>query len=167
MIIKIADGSEVEITFGASKAFLAQDVFGVGVGPFLIVGQEGDLPVLELAPASEGVEAKLAAISPELIAAVATPDDKRDVRLPSGEVVRVDASVAPVLEAIIAANSTLLDQLGKLLSGEEVAGLKRELEVVRGELGIARAQIEQFRGLLPVLEEVGIGIQKVVEGLRG
>lgn len=164
MLIKIADGSEVEVTIGASKAFLVDDTFGLGKGPFLIVGQEGDLPVLEL---QGGEEPKTAPISPELIAAVSTPDDKVDVRLPSGEVVRVDASVAPILVAIIDANSTLLSQLGKLLSGEEVAALKRELEITIVERAHLQAQIDQFRGLLPVLEEVGVGIQKVVEGLKG
>jgi hypothetical protein len=161
MIVKIADGTQVELTPMVSKVMLTQDVFGLGLGPFLVVGQDGDLPVIQL------VEGKDAPVSPELIASVDNPEESKvEVRLPSGDIVLVDAKVAPILQAIVDTNVQLLDQLGKLLSGEEFERLKKDIEIANMERDAALAQVETVRGSLPVLEEAVSMLQKTIEVLK-
>jgi hypothetical protein len=161
MLVKLPDGSLVEVTL-KSKVLLASDVFGIGsVGPFQVVAFEGDLIVIELVPASEGQEAKIAPVDPGLIVAVDTPDEEKvEVKLPSGEVVFVPADLAPVLEAFIKLNADLTEQLAKIISGSELEALKKELEAKQAELDA------QLKELLPPLEAASEALAKAVELLK-
>lgn len=168
MLVKIADGSQVELIPGKSKVILTQDVFGVGVGPFLVVGQEGDLPVILLQPGIPDVQdEKMAPVSPELILSVDNPDAELvQVELPDGTVVLLDAKVAPVLQALIESNKQLIKQLAEVLSGEELKELQEQLELAKAELEVAHVKLESVRGSLPTLEEAGLALSKLVEILK-
>jgi hypothetical protein len=169
MVIKIADGSIVEVVVGLAKVMLVSDAFGVGLGPFLVVGQEGDLPLIQLVAGPTPEESKVAPVSPELIASVDNPDEEKvEVKLPSGQVIKVDASVALILQAIIDTNTQLMDQLAKVLSGEEIANLKKELEAslainaeLQGVIKELESKLEKVRGALPALDSAMVALQEV------
>ncbi len=167
MLVKLPDGSLAEVT-EKSKVLLTSDVFGVGsVGPFQVVGFEGDLILVELVPASEGQEAKVAPVDPGLIAEVDNPDEEKvEVKLPSGEVVLVPADLAPVLEAFIKLNADLTEQLAKIISGSELEVLKKELEAKQAELDAANARVAQLKELLPPVEAAAEALAKAVELLK-
>ena len=162
MQVKISDGSLVEITENVTKVVIKEGVFPQGVGPFLVVGFDGELPVILLS------ESEKAPISPELIVGADNPDaEKVEVKLPSGEVVLVPVDVAPILDAFIKMNEDLVSQLAKVLSGSELEALKKDLELKQAELDVAVAKVEQLGGALPAVEGAREALAKVAEALSG
>lgn len=168
MIIKLPDGSQVELLVG-SLVTLTVDAFGVGLGPFKVLSFEGELPVILLQAAqAEGEDNKVAPISVELIAFVDNPEElKVEVKLPSGQIVLVDAKIAPVLQAIVDTNTQLLDQLGRLLSGDEIRAMQAKLDLANIERDAAVAEAEQVRGALPAVQQALEAVQKAVDVLKG
>lgn len=168
MQVKIVDGSLVEITAGQTKVVLAADVFGLGFGPFLVVGFDGELPVIRLVQGAEGEESKDAPVDGGLILSVDNPDEELEpVGLPSGEIVKVPASVAPILKAFIEANESLMSQLAKLLSGEEIAALKAELDAVSKERDALKEKLSMIDAALPVFEEAKSAIDSILAIVKG
>lgn len=163
MIVRINDGTQVDLLVGA-KVILVSPVFGdeFGTGPFDVVEFQGDLPVVKIA------EDKTAPVSPELIVQVISkPVEKVEVTFPDGTVVLVDASLAPVIQAIIDANTQLMQKLADLLSGEELRNMQAQLDAMKAERDAALAFVEKIRGALPRVVALQDSLSEIVALLEG
>ena len=164
MIIKLPDGTQVDLVVG-SKVTLLSEVFGpeIGLGPFEVVSFEGDLPDLMLVPPD-----KIAPISIDQIASVQNKVvDKVEVKFPDGTVVLVDADLAPVLQAVIDSNQALMQKLADLLSGDELKAMQAQLDAMKLERDAALAFSDKLRGSLPALEAAGGSLAEVIALLKG
>lgn len=163
MLIRLPDGSEVELIVG-SKVILSSPVFGdeIGVGPFEVVSFEGDLPVLLL------IEGKEAPVSVDQIKSVSNPvEPKVEVVFPDGTVVVMDADLAPVVQAILDANAGLMKKLADIISGDELKNMQAKLDAMQAERDAAIAYFNKIRGALPQLEALQVAVSEIVALVRG
>lgn len=151
MQVKIADGSLVELTAGESKVTLSSDVFGLGMGPFLVVGFEGNLPIIRLV---EGEEPKDAPVDGGLIASVDNPEAELvPVTLSDGRVILVDSKIAPAIQAVVDVNKALEKALADLYSGDAVKKALEERDAAIVERDAALARVAAIGDALSLVSE--------------
>ena len=168
MLVTISNNRQVEITANETRAMLVSDVFGLGLGPFTVVGFSGDLPVLHLLDATETEPARDEPIDPVLIDSVDNIDKpKVPIRLPSGDVVLVPFDVAPILQAVIDSNTQLLQRLAEVLSGETLARMQAELAAMTIERDTAVTYAGRLRGALPQVDAAATALVDLAVILRG
>jgi hypothetical protein len=163
MIVKISDGSQVDLVFFASKVLLTDDVFGVGlVGPFLVVGADGDLPVIRLV---DGENPKDAPVDGGLILSVDNPDvDLTPVILSDGKEILVDAKIAPAIQAVVDVNRALEKALADLYSGDAVKKAIEERDAAIEERKAALERVEKIGDTLKSFEIGLIGLKEAFGG---
>lgn len=157
MLIKIADGTEVEVT-EASQVYLTADVFSVGLGPFPVDGFEGSLPLITIE------DGKLVPVDPGLIQAVVNPPVESDeVVLSDGSVIVVDSRVAPVLRALIQMNRDLEKRLADVFSGDAVKRALEERDAAVAERNVMAERVEKVASTLGEFEK-GLTVLKEAFG---
>jgi hypothetical protein len=164
MIIKLPDGSQVDLIVG-SKVLLLKAVFGddIGIGPFEVVSFEGEMPNLLLVAPD-----KIAPISIELIDSVSNPvKPKVEVKFTDGTVVLVDADLAPLLEMMIQNNQDLMKKMEEILSGGELKDMQVKLDAMTVERDAAVALAEKLRGSLPAIEAASSALSEITLVLKG